>query len=450
MPASCRRTRRCCRRARCRSPASKHERAEAEVAQHRRRPGADLRRRQPGRPLAAALPGSAASRMSSPFEQLAGERSPGVDGDGRRRVEDVGRQRPAPRRRRAPRAARRSSSGSSSARPSSRTGGRATVIGPSTAAAGGGDRRRARCAAVGDLVGGRVGPGSGAPATMATFIGSAAGASTGRRSRNVSCSATTSPSTRTSTVIGYRPGSAQDERVGGVGVDGRRHVDRAASSPRRRVASAGASGSDDGVDDAAAASPSSTSASSPGRRPGGGRRRAARPSALGRRGGRRRPAGGVGDAWSSWWSSSWSWDDVDERAGRASNSARHDWPGSTANVWPVEHQRRRRRRPGRRRRGPARTATQRDRREAGERGSDAATAGSSIGGSVELHDEELVGEPPEAERLVQAERRGVVDGGVDEAVAQPARAHPRQRVERRGPARGPGPAAAGTTASRCR
>ena len=52
---------------------------------------------------------------------------------------------------------------------------------------------------------------------------------------------------------------------------------------------------------------------------------------------------------------------------------------------------------------------------------------------VELHHEELLGEPLEPERLVQGERPAVVDGGVDEAVVQPARPHPRQRVEREGP-----------------
>ena len=58
--------------------------------------------------------------------------------------------------------------------------------------------------------------------------------------------------------------------------------------------------------------------------------------------------------------------------------------------------------------------------------------GSSTG-SVELHDEELIGEPREPERLVQPEGRDVVDGGVDETMVQPARAHPGERVEHERP-----------------
>ena len=51
-----------------------------------------------------------------------------------------------------------------------------------------------------------MGPGSGAAATMATFIGAAGAGSTGSRSTNVRWSATTAPSTTTSMLTGYSPG----------------------------------------------------------------------------------------------------------------------------------------------------------------------------------------------------------------------------------------------------
>ncbi len=53
---------------------------------------------------------------------------------------------------------------------------------------------------------------------------------------------------------------------------------------------------------------------------------------------------------------------------------------------------------------------------------------------VELHDEELVGQAPEAERLVEGQRRCVGDGGVDDALGQSSTTHPRQRVEDEGAA----------------
>ena len=87
------------------------------------------------------------------------------------------------------------------------------------------------------------------------------------------------------------------------------------------------------------------------------------------------------------------------------------------------------------RRSPARTRPARERR---------ATLGPLIGRvEVELHDEELVGQAPEAERLVEGQRRCVGDGGVDDALASAVddASTPASRGRGRGharPAAGPG------------
>ena len=249
-----------------------------------------------------------------------------------------------------------------------------------------------------------------------------------------------------------QPGSRQRERVGGARC--RRRSARRWSSVVvvPAVVERGGERERDGVERRAAARPSITAARSArvGDRAAGDdahARRRSRPSPR-----RRSPvAGDVArrPARRSWWSSAWSGRRRRDRS--TSNTACHGPSGIDGERLVGEHEgSRRRRRPGRRQRARCALATQLTAvaGEAAECTRPSAAHRPSAG--VELHHEELLGESPEAERLVQAEGRGVVDGGVDEAVAQSARAASRPASRARAPARGPWPWWSGDTARRCR
>ena len=119
------------------------------------------------------------------------------------------------------------------------------------------------------------------------------------------------------------------------------------------------------------------------------------------------------------------------RSPTTSNDARHDAPAAIAYGWAVNVSVASTAawavvgRAG----GEERGDEQRRRAEADEA---AHEPGCSGRGDVELHHDEAVGEPVEAGRLVEGQGAVVVDGRVHEAVAEPAGAHPAQRVEHEG------------------